>query len=606
MLQRMNSRPLPEGFWDIKDWNDFVWIFMNQDPQPQFEEVNTIQRTKRLLPYNHRVMLAASVYLEYIQGQRGLPPQPSYFKTDPYLMRQTYKLALGTFHYIQVIEDLLLDTYFYSSYVQVSISNPPPSRDPQFRQCQSLVAVMLYNLKLLGFKAPRAYQCEFGETVREVQEVHEALLRFKTKFHAAFARCRIKCNAYQEDQLMSNDIRIRYKSCVSTPRHVRVNSLRRNKDQVIMTLENRGYTKIAPLEPWTPFSFYCDPLLEQLLVFSPDSKDDLTNFALVHDGSLLLQDKSTVVAASILHNMISPNGPSSNDDVIVTDIGTGNAACYLAALQSKEGSVLAFGPAPDATEKLLTKSDTLNASNVHIVNEPFLQSSCKDKIFKGVRGILCNPPSSLSGVVDIVELVVEEGEKILPAVAKGPCDTASLPRYVTTQYLTLKHALSFPKVSCVVFFTRSIHPQECEHLVRKVCDELSESSDDSPFRLVPVDSAVRESVLTNDSFYHPLVNMKNIPTDISSKCLRVMPTAELGGFFVATFQRMAVKSSTILERALEKGTLGGDPSKGSSSAKKHKKNKKAAKKLKGDSAMDPTTASMIKVRGKSRKSAKRK
>ena len=227
----------------------------------------------------------------------------------------------------------------------------------------------------------------------------------------------------------------------------------------------------------------------------------IINIIIVH------QDKSTVVAASILHNMISPNGASSNDDVIVTDIGTGNnvalitrwnqlqkprrthasassliltryilcfavhdkisswnvscwqldcpisavhcgewffnqshasseyryplstllcadvnitsenisydsiylttvftgnAACYLAALQSKEGSVLAFGPQPDATEKLLAKSDTLNASNVHIVNEPFLQSSCKDKIFKGVRGILCNPPSSLSGVVDIV------------------------------------------------------------------------------------------------------------------------------------------------------------------------------------------------------------
>ena len=29
--------------------------------------MNTIQQTKRLLPYNHRVMLAASVYLEYIQ-----------------------------------------------------------------------------------------------------------------------------------------------------------------------------------------------------------------------------------------------------------------------------------------------------------------------------------------------------------------------------------------------------------------------------------------------------------------------------------------------------------------------------------------------------------
>jgi len=21
---------LPKGFWDINDWNDFVWIFMNQ------------------------------------------------------------------------------------------------------------------------------------------------------------------------------------------------------------------------------------------------------------------------------------------------------------------------------------------------------------------------------------------------------------------------------------------------------------------------------------------------------------------------------------------------------------------------------------------------
>ena len=74
--------------------------------------------------------------------------------------------------------------------------------------------------------------------------------------------------------------------------------------------------------------------------------------------------------------------------------------------------------------------------------------------------------------------------------------------------------VSVPKVTSVVYFTRSIHPQESEHVIRKVVDELNESSDDSPFRLVPVDSAVRESVLTNDSFYQPLVNMKNVPPDI--------------------------------------------------------------------------------------------
>lgn len=46
------------------------------------------------------------------------------------------------------------------------------------------------------------------------------------------------------------------------------------------------------------------------------------------------------------------------------------------------------------------------------------------------------------------------------------------------------------------------------------------------------------------------------------------------------FTIQAVKSSTILERALEKGTLGGDMGKGSAKSKKHKKDKKAAKKLK--------------------------
>lgn len=560
------------------------------NPQPQYEEINTIQRTKRLMPYNHRVLLAASVYLEYMQGQRPAPPQPSYFTSDPYLMRQTYKLALGTLHYSAVLEDLLLETFFYSSYVQ-------------FRQCQSLVLVMVYNLKLLGFKAPRPYQCEFGECVREVEEVHEALMKFKTKFHAAFARCRIKCNAYKEDLLLNEDVRIRYRTCVENPRHVRVNTLRRNTEQVIMTLENRGYQKIAHHDPWAKFSFHIDPLNDDLLIFSPDSKDDLTGFALVHDGSLLLQDKSTVISARILHSLVAPGGPTS-DDVIVSDIGTGNAACYLAALQNKEGSVLAFGPQPGTTDKLLKKSDTLNASNVHIVNEPFLQSSSKDKIFKGVRGVLCNPPSSMSGVVDIVELIVEEGDHVLPMLSLGPSDTSLLPRYVTTQYLTLKHALSFPKVTSVVYFTRSIHPQENEHVIRKIVDELNDSSDDSPFRLVPVDAAIRDSVSVQESHYESLVNMKGVPAEISSKCLRVMPTAKLGGFFVAQFTRTPMKTSTILERAFEKGTLGGDPGKGGN--KKHKKNKKK-KSSKPDTAMDPTTASMIKVRGKSRgKSGKRK
>ena len=69
-------------------------------------------------------------------------------------------------------------------------------------------------------------------------------------------------------------------------------------------------------------------------------------------------------------------------------------------------------------------------------------------------------------------------------------------------------------MNTVVYFTRSIHPQENELLIKKVVDELVDSSDDCPFRLVPVDTAVRDSLLSGkQSFYEPLVNMKNVHGD---------------------------------------------------------------------------------------------
>jgi hypothetical protein len=57
----------------------------------------------------------------------------------------------------------------------------------------------------------------------------------------------------------------------------------------------------------------------------------------------------------------------------------------------------------------------------------------------------------------------------------------------------------------------------------------------------------------------------------------IYSSSNLVASYVINITIQAVKSSTILERALEKGTLGGE---GSANAKKQKKNKKAAKKLK--------------------------
>ena len=66
----------------------------------------------------------------------------------------------------------------------------------------------------------------------------------------------------------------------------------------------------------------------------------------------------------------------------------------------------------------------------------------------------------------------------------------------------------------MVYFSRSIHPQENEHLIRKIADELADSPDDSPFRLVAVDNATRDSLTSENSYYEELINMKNIPPDI--------------------------------------------------------------------------------------------
>ena len=66
----------------------------------------------------------------------------------------------------------------------------------------------------------------------------------------------------------------------------------------------------------------------------------------------------------------------------------------------------------------------------------------------------------------------------------------------------------------MVYFTRSLHVQENEQVIRKVVDELSPSNDDSPFRLVSVHTSIRDLVLPESSFFESFVNLKNLPTDI--------------------------------------------------------------------------------------------
>ncbi|KAG5186176.1 S-adenosyl-L-methionine-dependent methyltransferase [Tribonema minus] len=241
------------------------------------------------------------------------------------------------------------------------------------------------------------------------------------------------------------------------PRYARVNLLRAAPDAVEAQLRAEGL-EVAR-----------DGTVGALLVLPHGT--DLHAHALVADGRLILQDKSSCFSAQALLG----GGSSWLDggDVIDACAAPGNKTLHAAALLSAaalSGAAAAAAAAAshhvfafdrDAKRLALLRRRCDGAGGAGRITpclQDFLAVDVNDARFSRVRGILLDPSCSGSGIVTAPDRWQEEEQG-------GAGGGDRVDKLAAFQLAALLKALSFPHARRVVYSTCSVHARENEGVV---------------------------------------------------------------------------------------------------------------------------------------------
>jgi len=287
------------------------------------------------------------------------------------------------------------------------------------------------------------------------------------------------------------------------PRYARVNLIKSSVETVL--------TQLAPA-----YEVVQDPLISYVLRFPPNTK--LYDHALVKNGSLILQDKSSCFPAFALREIMARRGLRIYEtDVIDATAAPGNKTSQLAASGFRK--VFAFDK---SSERLKVLEKRIKQSGA----EKVVKAACKDflKIDAGeigelskVKGILLDPSCSGSGMVGRVDHSTDRRTR--KELKQRLSNLASF------QKKALLHAMSFPNVEVVTYSTCSIHQEENEDVVAH-CIALNQN-----FRLV-------ENILTEWMRRGQGGSLRDVDAE---KVIRVAPSEgdDASGFFLAVFERVS-------------------------------------------------------------------
>ncbi len=371
------------------------------------------------------------------------------------------------------------------------------------------------------------------------------------------------------------------------PRYVRVNKLKATTEEVVKTLKKE-------LESQTPDEngnndIYKDAHVPDLLVMSPKVSMKWHESELVKSGKVILQDKSSCFSALAL---VHGRQYESNEQIVMGDFidataAPGNKTSHLASLiydhmmtsrnqKNKKGKnnvsskVFAFdrsssriailrdrlsnlAPSVVSSDEELKRKRKKNDFPVDVCprHEDFLKVDPQDGIYKNVRSILLDPSCSGSGIVN-------SPDRFVDATSSSDKEEKRIESLSNFQLVALKHAMSFPQCTRIVYSTCSVHQRENEDVVEAAMNETNEGIDDEDLKweLVPP-----------MALHH--WHRRGWDTDRLSKaqsgCLiRVngMDGDETNGFFVSYFERRKISKQTSQSKPFSLVNLHSDGIKG--------------------------------------------
>ena len=234
-------------------------------------------------------------------------------------------------------------------------------------------------------------------------------------------------------------------SVVSFPRYVRINTLQTDAQEVIASLSPQHK------------QVYMDAHVPNLLVLPPATS--LHEHELVRTGKVVLQDKSSCFSALCL---VHGNEEPLDGDYMDACAAPGNKTSHLAALigelpSSKTSTVHALDRSSTRLASLQRRMDQLVPAkhrNVRVIPEHLDFLKTNPAQYSKVRAILLDPSCSGSGIFTSPDRLDGHDQ-----------DEARMTSLSNFQLVALKHAMSFPKVTRIVYSTCSLLDIENEHVV---------------------------------------------------------------------------------------------------------------------------------------------
>jgi 25S rRNA (cytosine2278-C5)-methyltransferase len=446
-----------------------------------------------------RLYIQASDVLDKLNTQGGLKTLVFSQKTGGSNKRKLYALVCETLKYAQILEDVMKLCGLYTNLTQM------------FRK--HFLIVVLYDM-LIG------KGIEGGGQIKRELKKHEGALK------TALTTIMKERGVTELKGLLPESVR----KSVPMPRYARVNTLKdwgsapSTPDEIFLQAFREEHADDASVQIPTK-----DAHVPHLYRFPP--RYDMHDHRWVLDGHIILQDKSSCFPAYVLAEALKKDLETTSPRVDVIDAcaAPGNKTSQIAAFLSRghaENMVHAFDISPKRLELLKSRMKQAGARNVQCNQTSFLDVDVE--AYRHVRGVLLDPSCSGSGMSQRLDHLMDGGDtpERLQALAEF-------------QLSALKHALSFPSASHVVYSTCSIHEVENEQVVANALEHLQSLDGGASFHLVPAlpDWPRRGRAVGG------------LNTEQAQCLVRCLASKEdaTNGFFVALFERTTLQGDAMVE-----------------------------------------------------------
>ncbi|KAG9259604.1 putative methyltransferase NSUN7, partial [Astyanax mexicanus] len=356
-------------------------------------------------------------------------PPPENFSSESTTL-WAFQMAFSTLTFQELLEDVLMNSCFYSS------QQTPDDLMP-------LAIVMLYDLQDRKFQPREPMTVEGEEPVEEVRRVESSLFSFRRKLEAELARFRIKHNLLSIHHFLPHNLRLKHLRTHTLPLYTWINTLQISKICVFICV-------------CVCFIYIC----------------------------LFLKGRSRGLVASVVRPLVV-----EGSDVLMVGCFSAETVAHVAVhANANNARVHVCGriAKPDHREALQSVLTAVGCNNVQVLSERFCDVTEWDSRVQKVRVVLLVPRCSVSGLCRPVQHILSEGGdlELIRDLSQGSVSLSRLNSLITEQIQDLRHALAFPKVNAVVYCTCSVYEEENELLVKRALESAPVRPKQRPFRIV--------------------------------------------------------------------------------------------------------------------------